>query len=330
MAYVIEAENLKKHYVIRDKGKQKTFEAVKGLSLKVKQGEIFGFLGPNGAGKTTTMRMLTTLLSIDGGRVTIAGYDLQRQPHEVRRRIGYVSQLGGADQAATGRENLLLQGQLYGLSKKETLSRTHELTELFDLSQLIDRAVKTYSGGQKRRLEIALGLLHRPAVLFLDEPTSGLDPHNRANLWDQIRELREAGTTIFLTTHYLEEADILSDRLVILDHGQIVAEGFPDQLKQQVAGDVIKVKLEQELADFKHFVQLLESQPMIRDVQMEDEIFRLYVDEGAKDLPRIFEFFETQHLRVDSISLSQASLDDVFLKHTGRTLRDIGSNKEVI
>ncbi|MBO0824111.1 MAG: ATP-binding cassette domain-containing protein, partial [Actinobacteria bacterium] len=223
--------------------KGQTVVAVRGVSIEVSLGEIVGFLGPNGAGKTTTLRMLTTLLPIDSGSATVAGFDVARQPQQVRTRIGYVSQLGGADELATGRENLLLQGRLYGASKAQVQPRADALARLLDIVEFADRRVSTYSGGQRRRLDIALSLVHEPAVLFLDEPTTGLDPQSRASLWDHIRGLRETGTTVFLTTHYLEEADALCDRLMIMDHGLIVAEGTPRELKQQVAGDVILISL---------------------------------------------------------------------------------------
>ncbi len=183
--------------------------------------------GPNGAGKTTTLRMLTTLLPVDGGTATVAGLDVRWQPGQVRWHIGYVSQLGGADELATGRENLMLQGRLYGGKKADVARRVEELMERFDLSAFANRRVRTYSGGQRRRLDVALGVVHEPEVLFLDEPSTGLDPQNRANLWDHIRELRNRGTTVFLTTHYLDEADVLCDRVVIIDQGTVVAEGTP-------------------------------------------------------------------------------------------------------
>ena len=220
-------------------GRDQTIEAVRGVSLQVARGEIVGFLGPNGAGKTTTLRMLTTLLPIDGGSATVAGLDVRRQPGRVRGRIGYVSQLGGADELATGRENLTLQGRLYGRSRADVARRVAEVLERFDLAGFADRRVRTYSGGQRRRLDVALGVVHEPEVLFLDEPSTGLDPQNRASLWDHIRGLRDGGTTVFLTTHYLDEADVLCDRIMIIDHGTVVAEGTPRALKQQVAGDAI-------------------------------------------------------------------------------------------
>ena len=200
MDRVITTRDLRKNFRTR-KG---SVEAVRGVSIDVGRGEIFGFLGPNGAGKTTTLRILTTLLPIDSGEAKVAGFDVARQPEQVRRRIGYVSQLGGADEMATGWENLVLQGRLYGEDLDTVRRRAHELAAVLDLTDFADREVLTYSGGQRRRLDVALGVIHDPEVLFLDEPTTGLDPHNRANLWDHIRALRDRGTTVFLTTHYLE------------------------------------------------------------------------------------------------------------------------------
>ena len=229
MDAVITTEQLRKTF----RSHKHSVEAVRGVSIEVERGEIFGFLGPNGAGKTTTLRMLTTLLPIDDGRATIAGFDVRTEPRAVRRRLGYVSQLGGADDLATGRENLVLQGRLYGGRHADVVRRAEHVMQVLDLTEFADRKVNSYSGGQRRRLDVALGIVHEPDVLFLDEPTTGLDPQNRANLWDQIRLLRERGTTVFLTTHYLEEADALCDRVMIMDHGRIVAEGTPQELKRR-------------------------------------------------------------------------------------------------
>lgn len=246
MSVVIETHDLRKSFTIASKGKaqgqkgrKRTVEAVRGVSLQVQSGEIFGFLGPNGAGKTTCQRMLTTLLPVGGGQALVAGFDVSKQAKEVRKHIGYVGQLGGADLPATGRENLLLAGQLYGLSRQETQRRIIDLSRTFDLDELLDRIVRTYSGGQRRRLEIALGIIHEPEILFMDEPSTGLDPQNRANLWEHIRQLKQRGMSLFLTTHYLDEADALADRLAIIDRGQIVAQGTPAQLKQQMQADTL-------------------------------------------------------------------------------------------
>lgn len=322
MINAIEVSNLKKSFKV--KGKSEAIHAVQDISLSVKQGEIFGFLGPNGAGKTTSMRMLTTLLPIDEGQAVIAGFNVKKQPREVRRHIGYVSQLGGADLSATGRENILLAGQLYGIKRREVERNADELVRLLDLSDLIGRMVKTYSGGQKRRLEIVLGLIHKPDVLFLDEPTTGLDPQNRANLWEHIRKLRDRGMTVFLTTHYMEEADVLADRLAIMDYGKIVTEGTPKELKQQISGDIIVVKPKHDGNSLQTILGDLETQEFTVNVKADGEAIQLHVNDGAKAMPLLFEYFKTNGIELDTVSLSQPSLDDVFLKQTGRSLRDTG------
>jgi ABC-2 type transport system ATP-binding protein len=247
-----------------------------------------------------------------------------RQPQQVRTRIGYVSQLGGADELATGRENLILQGRLYGASRAQVEPRAQALVEQLDLAEFADRRAATYSGGQRRRLDIALGLVHEPSVIFLDEPTTGLDPQSRANLWDHIRALRERGTTVFLTTHYLEEADVLCDRLMIMDHGQIVAEGTPRTLKQQVAGDAIVISLRQDddHGAAEQAVPVLRSQPYVRELAADHGQVRLYVDDGGTALPQLIRLLDSRGIGIRSISMSEPTLDDVFLRQTGRSLRD--------
>jgi ABC-2 type transport system ATP-binding protein len=308
---VITTSDLRKSF----RAKRGRVEAVRGVSIEVRRGEIFGFLGPNGAGKTTTLRMLTTLLPIDSGTATVAGFDVAASPRQVRARIGYVSQLGGADELATGRENLILQGRLYGASRARVEPRAQALVGLLDLAEFADRRVSTYSGGQRRRLDIALGIVHGPSVLFLDEPSTGLDPQSRANLWDHIRALRDDGTTVFLTTHYLEEADVLCDRLMIMDHGQIVAEGTPRALKQQVAGDAIVISLRDHAGPA---AAALRGQPYVRELAAEDGHVRLYVDDGGTALPRLIRLLDSSGIGVRSISMSEPTLDDVFLRQTGR------------
>jgi ABC-2 type transport system ATP-binding protein len=326
---VITTRDLRKSFPVRRAGRKNgggRVEAVRGVSINVARGEIFGFLGPNGAGKTTTLRMLTTLLPIEGGTASVAGYDVARQPGQVRRRIGYVSQLGGADELATGRENLILQGRLYGASQAEVTPRAQELAALLDLADFADRRASTYSGGQRRRLDIALGLVHNPSVLFLDEPTTGLDPQSRANLWDHITALRDRGTTVFLTTHYLEEADLLCDRLMIMDHGTIVAEGTPRSLKQQVAGDAIVISLrdddQRDDRDSERAAVLLRGEPYVRELTASGGQVRLYADDGGTALPQLIRLLDSHGIGIRSISMSEPTLDDVFLRQTGRSLRD--------
>ncbi len=314
---MITAENLKKSFKSKRGAR---IEAVRGVSLTVQPGEIFGFLGPNGAGKTTTLRMLTTLLPIDEGRAVVAGFDVMTQPQEVRMRIGYVSQLGGADELATGRENLILQARLYGATAPDAAARAEELTELLDLAGFVERRVITYSGGQRRRLDVALGIVHRPDVLFLDEPSTGLDPQNRVNLWDHIRRLKQLGTAVVLTTHYLEEADELCDRVTIVDHGQIVAEGQPRELKRAVGGDSVLLTLHEELAE--PAIGRLQGQPFVRELTTEGTQLRLYVDDGGTAIPMILRLLDQEGIALRSMSLSEPTLDDVFLRHTGRSLRD--------
>lgn len=318
--------------VIATRGLSKSFrtrrgervEAVRGVDIDVWPGEVFGFLGPNGAGKTTTLRMLTTLMPIDAGSATVAGVDVRRHPDQVRARIGYVSQLGGADDLATGRENLVLQGRLYGGERQAVRRRAEELIEQLDLTEFADRRVMTYSGGQRRRLDVALGLIHRPELLFLDEPSTGLDPQNRANLWEQIGHLRAQGTTIFLTTHYLEEADALCDRLTIIDHGEIVATGTPQELKRQVAGDMVLIDLRGGDGAVERALELLGGEPYVREAAAEGTQARLYVEDGASALPQLLRVLDRADIGLRTMSLSEPTLDDVFLRQTGRSLRDAG------
>ena len=302
-----------------------TVAAVSGIDLTVAAGEIFGLLGPNGAGKTTTLRILTTLLPADAGSAHVAGADVLAEPAAVRRRIGYVSQLGGADKFATGRENLLLAGRLYGLSAADTARRCDELAEVFDLGELITRPVRTYSGGQRRRLEVALGIMHKPRVLFLDEPTTGLDPQNRANLWEQLRLLREAGTTIFLTTHYLDEADHLCDRVAIVDHGRVIALGSPDALKQRYSADTIVVTAEASAAVLDAVSRELADDPSITSLVVEQGTIRVTATDATQAMAAVFGALAAKGVPTRAASVARPTLDDVFLRETGRSLRDAGS-----
>jgi ABC-2 type transport system ATP-binding protein len=302
----------------------KTIEAVRGIDLTVAEGEIFGLLGPNGAGKTTTLRILTTLLPADAGLAFVAGADVRRDPALVRRRIGYVSQRGGSDAEATGRENLLLAGRLYGLSAAAARRRFAELAEVFDLTELADRPVRTYSGGQRRRLEVALGIMHKPRVLFLDEPTTGLDPQNRANLWSLLRSLRDGGTTVFLTTHYLDEADQLSDRVAIVDHGQVIALGTPDELKRRYSGDTISVTPDVAPSALDAVARELADEVSAGSTTIERGAVRLTVTDPTAAMATAFVLLAARGIGVLDISVGRPSLDDVFLRETGRSLRDTG------
>jgi ABC-2 type transport system ATP-binding protein len=247
------------------------------------------------------------------------GADLLSEPATVRQRIGYVSQAGSSDPEVTARTELILQGRLYGMSSQEARRRAQELLESLDLTDCGDRRTKTYSGGQKRRLDIGIGLMHLPALLFLDEPTTGLDPQSRARMWDEVRRLRDGGTTVFLTTHYLEEADALCDRLAIIDHGRIVATGTPDALKRQVAGDVVTVGVDGQR---QRALQILSGQPFVREVTEDEDVLRLYVDRGETAMPAILRLLDGADISLVTLSLARPSLDDVFLRQTGRSLRE--------
>lgn len=318
---IIEASGIARTFRTR----RREVHAVRGIDLTVDQGEIVGFLGPNGAGKTTTLRILTTLLRPTAGTATIAGADLLRDPVGVRRRIGFVPQaigqtMGGTDNQAKVIEELLDQSALYRIGKAEGAKRADRLISQLDLGGLGDRLVKTLSGGQRRRLEIALGLVHEPPLVFLDEPTTGLDPHSRSNLWDHIRRLRsDLGTTVFLTTHYLEEADALCDRVIIIDNGVTVAVGTPDELKRRVSGDVVTLRVSGSPADAR---KLLAAQPIVRDVTLSEGSLRLNVEHGEEALPALLRALDNAGITISSISLSRPTLDDVFLTLTGRSLRD--------
>jgi ABC-2 type transport system ATP-binding protein len=294
-------------------------EAVAGVDLQVRAGEIFGFLGPNGAGKTTTMRMLVTLLRPSGGVATVAGFDLLRQPVEVRKQIGYVGQTGGTDPTVTGRTELVHQGRVFGMSRDAAAARADELLQRFALTEPANRNTSTWSGGQKRRLDIAIGLVHHPTLVFLDEPTTGLDPQSRANMWDEVKRLRDDGTTVFLTTHYLDEADVLCDRLAIIDHGSIVAEGTPDELKRRIAGDVVSIGID---GDPEVARALLADRDFVRDVSIHGDLLRLYVDRGETATPAILRLLDDAGVPPTSLTLTRPSLDDVFLQQTGRSLRE--------
>ncbi|MGC4852046.1 ATP-binding cassette domain-containing protein [Micromonospora sp. DT4] len=318
---MIETRGLRKSFRSRAGRETKTVDAVRGVNLQVAEGEIFGFLGPNGAGKTTTLRMLATLIEPDGGEATIAGADLRKDPAEVRRRIGYVPQGGSTWDESTAREELVLHARMYGIGKADAQQRAVRALDAFQLTEYADRKCKTYSGGQRRRVEIALGIIHEPKIVFLDEPTTGLDPQSRAHMWDEIRRLRNDGMTVFITTHYLDEADALCDRIAIMDNGEVVAEGTPAELKREISGDVVLVGL--DLAATPQATKALDGEPYVNKLETADEGgLRLYVDEGATAIPQVLRRLDHAGLELRSIELHRPSLDDVFLTKTGRSLRE--------
>jgi ABC-2 type transport system ATP-binding protein len=326
---MIEASGLRKSYRARRRRKVTSVEAVRGVDFAVQRGEIFGFLGPNGAGKTTTLRMLATLIRPDGGDATIAGVDLRRAPAQVRQHIGFVAQGSGTYDRSTARRDLVHQARMYGVSKSAAKGLAQAAILAFQLESFADRNIGTYSGGQRRRLDVALGVIHSPQVIFLDEPTAGLDPQSRARMWREVRRLRDEGMTIFLTTHYLDEADALCDRISIIDAGLIVAEGTPSDLKREISGDVVVVDLAApdtagapEPATMLEASKLLTEQPCVHSCEAIDHTLRLYVDSAATAIPQIMRALSTKGIEPGAIETRRPSLDDVFLAKTGRTLAD--------
>ena len=296
-------------------------DAVRGIDLDVAPGEIVGLLGPNGAGKTTTLRMLTTLLTPTSGHATVAGADLLGEPREIRRRIGYVAQVGGIPAPGTRvGEELVVQARLQGMSKAAAQSRLAELAPRLDLAGLEGRDLTELSGGQRRRVDVALGLMHSPQLIFLDEPTSGLDPQSRANLWDHVRSLRDdAGVTIVLTTHYLDEADALADRLLVIDHGTIVADDTSDNLKARVSGDIISLQVEGNLVVAQ---QVAGAAIECRSNVVEGDRLVLTVARGDTAVPQLLRALDRARLPLVSVQVHRPTLDDVFLTLTGRSLRE--------
>jgi len=318
---ILQTSNLSKTFLSGKGKKKKDVEAVKDVDLEVKEGEIFGFLGPNGAGKSTTLNILTTLLAPTSGKAMVAGFDLLRHPQKVREQIGYVSQAGGADTFSNAFENLLLQARLYGIAKSQAAQIAKELIERFQMGEFATRETRSYSGGQKRRLELALGIVHKPKLVFLDEPTTGLDPQSRAYFWEEIKHLKKDGMTIFLTTHYLEEADNLCDRVAIIDHGTIVALDTPMQLKRQIGAESITV----DFANGKETDQantLFDSLPFIQKIYRQENKLFLFVENGESRLAEVLRILDKAAISIQTIGLSRPSLDDVFLQKTGRSLRE--------
>jgi ABC-2 type transport system ATP-binding protein len=302
--------------------------AVDGLSITVESGTVFGLLGPNGAGKSTTVRILSTLSRPDSGTAEVAGIDVLADPVAVRRAIGVVGQKHGFDPEATGRENLTLQGEFYGITGRELARRVDASLESFGLAGAGRRQAKTYSGGMQRRLDVAMGLLHRPSVLFLDEPTTGLDPEARAEMWQEIRRLRdEQSMAIVLTTHYLEEADSLASRVAIVDHGRVVVEGSPEKLKTDLGGDTIEIALETQAA--VGAIAALEALPGVEGVTGADGTLRARTDDGASAIPAVLNALEAEGLEVQTVTLARPSLDEVYLRHVGRAFSGAGALEAV-
>jgi ABC-2 type transport system ATP-binding protein len=319
----IEARQLVKTYAVR--GNKQGIKALDGLDITVPRGMIYGLLGPNGAGKSTTVKILTSLARPDSGTARVEGIDVLARPGQVRHLIGVVAQRSGADPTATGRENLILQGRLYGLRGVAVRARADGLLAHFGLTEAAGRLVKTYSGGMQRRLDVALGLMHRPAVLFLDEPTTGLDPESRAAMWAEIARLAGTdGMTVLLTTHYLEEADRLADRLAIVDRGRVVASGTPDELKGELHGDAVHVELPAG-ADEALARRVLGGLPAVRDVVIAGRDVSARSDDGAAAVPVVLAELQRAGVNAASVAVARPSLDDVYLRHTGRRYRESGA-----
>jgi ABC-2 type transport system ATP-binding protein len=318
----IEASNLRKAY-------PGGVRALDGLSLAVEAGTIFGLLGPNGAGKSTTVKILTTLSRPDSGEARVAGLDVVRDAQRVRRALGVVGQKHGLDPESTGRENLEMQAEIYGLSGSARRSRVEQLLERFGLAEAAGRIARTYSGGMQRRLDLALGLVHRPKVLFLDEPTTGLDPEARAELWREIERLAgEEEMTILLTTHYLEEADRLAARLAIVDRGRIVAEGTPDELKSELRGDTVQVELRESASGDASAA--LSQVAGVSELAIDGRLLRARVENGAAAIPSLITALERAGLRVASATVARPSLDDVYFRHAGRSFQQADTNNKEV
>jgi ABC-2 type transport system ATP-binding protein len=315
---MIRAQSLTKQFTV---GKE-TVEAVRGVDLEVAEGELVAFLGPNGAGKSTTLRMLTTLLAPTSGSATVAGRDVLRDPGGVRQAIGYIGQGNGASHTQRVRDELLTQGRCYGMPGADARARADELIEALELDGLANRTVSSLSGGQRRRLDIALGLMHRPRLLFLDEPSTGLDPHSRANLWQHILKLRsDYGTTIFLTTHYLEEADSMAERVMVIDHGRVIADDTSEALKAKHAGDAITLTASDE-SSAQRAAQTAERIESAHEIGISATTVSLRVNCGRAVLPRLLRSLDAAGVQVLAADLKRPTLDDVFLALTGRSLRE--------
>jgi ABC-2 type transport system ATP-binding protein len=309
---IVKVENLSKTFG--------SLKAVDNISIEVYEGEIFGFLGPNGAGKSTTINMLTTLLKPTSGKAIVCGYDIFKQANEVRRNVGVVPQEYTADEDMTGISNIILCADLYGLPRSDSKPHAEELLKLVELQDAANRKVSTYSGGMRRRLELACGLINYPRLLFLDEPTLGLDVQTRTAVWRYIKMLKEEyNMTLFMTTHYLEEADSLCDRIAIIDHGHIVKIGSPEELKESIGGDVIVLDVKEPEPDISSDIAKIK---LVKDVIKKDKTYRIKVELGEEASPQITDLIRSKGLHVTKISLTKPSLDEVYLDLTGRNLRE--------
>lgn len=315
----IEAAALTKSY----RARQQTVRALDGFDLRVEAGQVQAVLGPNGAGKTTAVKCLTTLAVVDSGEARIAGIDIRGRPADVRRTIGLVAQKATADPAATGRENLVLAARLQGLNRSDAADRASQLLQRFGLGDAADRQAKTYSGGMARKLDVAVGLVHRPAVLFLDEPTTGLDPEARADMWAEIARISgDEKITVLLTTHYLEEADRLADRVAIVDAGRVVVEGTPEELKNDLSGDTIEIALDSAGAA-EIGAGALRGTSGLRGVEVVGRHIRARADAGVNLIPTLLSILDTHDLTTESVSVARPTLDDVYLHHVGRSFEEV-------
>jgi ABC-2 type transport system ATP-binding protein len=315
---MVKVENLSKQF-----GQLK---AVDGVSFEIREGEIFGFLGPNGAGKSTTINMLTTLLSPSGGDAQIAEIDIRKHPNEVRRNVGVVPQEYTADEDLTGLQNIILCGDLYGIPRSNSKPHAQELLKLVELQDAADRKVSTYSGGMRRRLELACGLINYPRLLFLDEPTLGLDVQTRAAVWNYIKMLKvNYNMTLFLTTHYLEEADSLCDRIAIIDHGHIIKIGTPTELKAGLGGDIITIGVQEAEPDISAEIAKI---PLVKDVKKTGNQYRIKAEIGEEASIQVIDAVRSKGLHVTTINLTKPTLDEVYLELTGRTLREEEANRQ--
>lgn len=306
----------------------KNLVAVDHVDFAVKEGEIFGFLGPNGAGKTTTIHMLTTVMKPQEGSAVVCGHDISKEPNEVRNCIGVVPQEYTADEDLTGLENILLCADLYGIPREVSKKRAEELLELVELTKFKGKQVQTYSGGMRRRLELACGLINRPHVFFLDEPTLGLDVQTRTATWNYIRLLKkEYGMTIFMTTHYLEEADMLCERVAIIDHGKIIALGAPEELKEKIGGDIMTLSIQDANSDISRVIQKV---PRVKEVKKQDGTYRIKVEDGEETAPVIIDSIRAEGHKVTRLSLTKPTLDEVYLEYTGKRLREEEESREAI